>query len=220
MSASALQIEAVDPVVETLEISAIDRTVQIRIKTDRGTVEDYQRALASGAVFPPVVVFRDKKTGTLYLSDGNHRLDSRILNGDTTIEAIVHEGGKAQALAHGLGSSKGHGLRFSNADKRKAVGLALKDSKLKKLSDNQLSALIGVSQPFVSKLRGELITVIAPEPGDAPGSEPGEQREPAPEADPLTRPLAKLKALVALVPASERQRFADLALSLLTAPTD
>lgn len=216
---AALQIEAVDPVIETLEIASINRDVQIRIKTDRGTVEDYQRALASGAVFPPVVVFRDKKTGTLYLSDGNHRLESRVLNGDTTIEAIVHEGGKAKALAHGLGSSKGHGLRFSNADKRKAVELALKDSKLSKLKDQAIADLIGVSQPFVWKLRSS-ITDIKPEPGETPASDASEPREPAPEPDVLEKPLAKLKAIVALVPAGERQRFADLALSLLTAPTD
>lgn len=219
MSANALQIEAVDPVVETLEISAIDRTVQIRIKTDRGTVEDYQRSLANGAVFPPVTVFRCKKTGTLYLSDGNHRLESRLLNGDTTIEAIVHEGGKAAALGHGLGSSKGHGLRFSNADKRKAVELALKDSKLKKLKDQELADLIGVSQPFVWKLR-TAITVIKPEPGEAPAADPSEPREPAPEPDALDKPLAKFRSILALVPDAERARFAELVLAMLTAPSE
>jgi hypothetical protein len=211
---TALQIEAVDPVVETLEISAIDRSVQIRIKTDRGTVEDYQRALVAGAVFPPVVVFREKKTGTLFLSDGNHRLESRLLNGDTTIEAIVHDGGKRAALAHGLGSSKGHGLRFSNACKRNAVLLALKDSKLTKLKDQDIADLIGVSQPFVWKLRSS-ITVIKSAPAEAPADAP-EQSEPAPEPDACERAVSKFKRLLRDVSDDDRVRFGEAVLALLT----
>jgi hypothetical protein len=214
---NALQLEAVEPVIETLEIASIDRTVQVRVKTDRGTVEDYARAMAADppASFPPVVVFRCKKTGALYLSDGNHRLEARSLNGETTIDAIVHEGGRREALAHAVGSSKGHGLRFSNADKNRAVSLALKDSKLKKLSDNQLASMIGVSQPFVSKLRASLITVIRPEPeADA------EQATPVPE---LTDPeaalvvllLKKCERIVSQCPESKREEFSKSVAALL-----
>jgi hypothetical protein len=183
------------------------------VKTDRSTVEDYARALLADppAVFPPVIVFRDKKTGTLWLSDGNHRLESRLKIGATNIEAEVREGGKREALAYAMGSSKGHGLRFSNADKRKAVGLALKDSKLKRNSDNAIAAMIGVSQPFVSKLRQQLITVIAPEPaedGDASDNPNASSSSPptlSADADAtLMRLVKRVTSLVAQCPESKR----------------
>lgn len=198
--------------IETLEIASINRDVQVRVKTDRSTVEDYARALLADppAVFPPIIVFRDKKTGTLWLSDGNHRLESQLKIGATTIDAEVRDGGKREALAYAMGSSKGHGLRFSNADKRKAVGLALKDSKLKKNSDNAIAAMIGVSQPFVSKLRQQLITVIAPEPAtDAePSSDDRADSSKAPQepdADAMLMRLVKrVSMLVAQCPESKR----------------
>jgi hypothetical protein len=107
-------------------------------------------------------------------------------------------------------------LRFSNADKRKAATLALKDSKLKK-SDNQIAALIGVSQPFVSKLRKELeakpITVITPA---------GDDGVPAKDAAPLSKPavgfdriVAKFRALLSSVPESERAAFSDQVVAIL-----
>ncbi len=219
---TALELRAVEPetLIETIEIAAISRDVQVRVKTDRGTVEDYARAMLAdpSAKWPAVVVYRDRKTGSLYLSDGNHRLEARIKNGETTIEAEVREGGKREALAHAMGSSKGHGLRFSNADKRKIVGLALKDPKLKRLKDQELADLIGVSQPFIWKLR-QSITIIKSEPAEGEATEPSEPTAP-PTVDPIDKPLAKFKALLALVPEPERARFAELVLAMLTAPSE
>jgi hypothetical protein len=218
---AALQIEAVDPVIETLEISAISRDVQVRVKTDRSTVEDYARAMLADpdARWPVVICFREKRTGAVFLSDGNHRLEARALNGETTIVAEVRDGGKREALAYAVGSSKGHGLRFSNADKRKAGGLALKDSKLKKLSDNQLAALIGVSQPFISKLRAELITVISAGAAEAPAAVAPEPEQPEP-VDPLPRLLASFRRLLGQVPADSRAAFSEQVLELLSATGD
>lgn len=206
-----LTIQSAEPehAIETLEIGSICRDVQVRIKTDPRTVDDYHRALNDDppAKFPPVVCFREKKTGALYLADGNHRLESRLKNGEATIEAEVRIGGKREALAYALGSSKGHGLRFSNADKRKAATLALKDSKLKKLSDNQISALIGVSQPFISKLRAELITVITPPSDDAaPAADPAPSSKRAAPLD-LERLVGRFRKLLTEVPEDMRTDF-------------
>jgi hypothetical protein len=203
---TALEIQAVDPI-ETVEIASINRDVQVRVRTDRGTVDDYARAMASGATFPPIVCFRDKKTGTVLVADGNHRLDARLKNGDATIEAEVREGGKREALAYAVGSSKGHGLRFGNADKRKAVTLALGDSKLKKMSDNALADLIGVSQPFVSKLRASLITVISAEPKTDAESVPGMSAPDDHEAALLAKLMKQVERLIAQCPETKRVDF-------------
>jgi hypothetical protein len=215
---TALDIRAVDPVIETLEIQSIDRSVQVRIKTDRATVEDYARALLADppATFPPVICFRDRKTGNVYLADGNHRLESRLKNGETAIEADVREGGKREALAYALGSSKGHGLRFSNADKRKAVALALTDSKLKKLSDNSIAGLIGVSQPFVSKLRGELITVIKPTADEGNETPAAATDNPPKPIDNLPRLVDQFRKLLGKVPEETRTAFADRVVAILS----
>jgi predicted transcriptional regulator len=213
---TALSIQAVDPALEIIEIASINRDVQVRIKTDPGTVDDYHRALNADppASFPRIVCFRDPKTGTIFLADGNHRLESRIKNGETTIEAEVREGGKREALAYALGSSKGHGLRFSNADKRKAVTLAfaLKGSDKKKLSDNQIAALVGVSQPFVSNLRkreAKPITVITPE------AKPG--ADPTPQAGPtIDRLVTRFRKLLGEVPENEHAAFSERVLSVLS----
>lgn len=213
-----LAIQSAEPehAIEMVAIERIDRSVQVRVKTDARTVDDYHRAMIemeedpSLRRFPPVVLFREKKTGVLYLADGNHRLEARSRI-SAEIEAEIREGGKREALAYAIGSSKGHGLRFSNADKRKAVTLAFKDSKLKKMSDNQLSALIGVSQPFVSKLRGEAITVITPPSDDAAPAEPSAPPEPTTD-----RFVARFRKLLGEVPDAERAAFSEQVLSVLS----
>lgn len=194
--------------IETIEIASIDRSVQVRVKTDRSVVDDYWRALNEDppADFPKIICFRDPKTSATYLADGNHRLESRIKNGEKMIEAEIREGGKREALAYALGSSKGHGLRFSNACKRNAVLLALKDAKLKKMTDQQIADLIGVSQPFVWKLRkSTAITVI------------DSDEEPPPSDHKLAQLVTKFRRIFGEVPEQDRARFQDQILEILGA---
>jgi hypothetical protein len=69
------------------------------------------------------------------------------------ITAIVHQGGRKEALLHALGANTDHGLRRTNADKEKAVNIALKEPYTRGLSDNQIAEICKVSQPYVSKIR-------------------------------------------------------------------
>lgn len=167
---SALEIAEADPVViETVAIADIQRMPEFQIRskgTDRQVVADYARALEGGADFPKPLCFRFKKSGPLVLVDGAHRVESRlkVFGPEARIEVEVRTGTKRDALVAALESGQRVGLRFSNADKRRAVGLMLDDAKLSKESDHELAARAGVSQPFVSKMRKERerepITVI------------------------------------------------------------
>jgi hypothetical protein len=132
---------------------------QVRYRsTDSDVVEDYCEKLQEGVVFPPVDVFYD---GTYYwLADGWHRWDAAVAAGLKTIEAIVHHGGKRDAILFAVGANRAHGLHRTSEDKRKAVDLLLKDEEWVTWSDSVIAEKCGVSQPFVSKLRNELITVI------------------------------------------------------------
>jgi len=109
-----------------LKLSEIvtDAGTQVRAGLNEATVADYAEALADGAEFPPVIVFHD---GDRYIAaDGFHRIHAAVRNGATQIECDVRKGNKSDALKFALGCNAHHGLRRTNADKRHAVGMALK----------------------------------------------------------------------------------------------
>ena len=137
-----------------LKLSEIvtDAGTQVRAGLNEATVADYAEALADGAKFPPVIVFHD---GSQYIAaDGFHRIHAAARNGATQIEADIRKGSKADALKFALGCNAHHGLRRTNADKRHAVGMALKE--FPNLSDRALAEICIVSDHFVGDIRREL----------------------------------------------------------------
>lgn len=202
--------DTIEHSIEVVEIASINRDVQVRVKTDRSTVEAYALAMkCDNAVFPPITVFKIKDV--LHLADGAHRLEARLKLGETTIQAEVREGGsKRDVLAYAVTSAKAFGLRFSNADKRKAATLLLTDSSYKKKSDHFLADMLGVSQPFISKIRAQLITVITPSEHSA--AETGAVVDA--ETVIVTKLLAKVSKLAAQVPESKRVEFIAIVNSL------
>ena len=129
-----------------------DAGTQVRAGLNEATVADYAEALADGAKFPPVVVFHD---GSRYIAaDGFHRIHAAMRIGAPQIECDVRKGSKSDALKFALGCNAHHGLRRTNADKRHAVGMALKE--FPKLSDRALAEICIVSDRFVGDMRREL----------------------------------------------------------------
>ena len=129
---------------------SLDPACQARIETDPGVIDEYAAAMRDGASFPPPVLFRDA-SGILRIGDGFHRVSA----GSASIEAEVRDGDARDALECSVSSNARHGLRFSNRDKRRIVGLMLDDEEWAKLSDREIGRRCGVSQPFVGKLRAE-----------------------------------------------------------------
>ena len=126
-----------------------DAGTQVRAGLNEATVADYAEALADGAKFPPVVVFHD---GERYIAaDGFHRVHAAIRVGATQIECDVRKGSKADALKFALGCNAHHGLRRTNADKRHAVELAVKE--FGKLTDVALAELCAVNRELVGEVR-------------------------------------------------------------------
>lgn len=216
---SALEIVAVEPAIEVVPIADIQRPPELQIRskgTDRHVVAEYARALEGGAEFPPILCFRFKKGGALTLADGAHRVEAylKVFGPDATIRVEIRKGSKRDALLAALESGQRVGLRFSNADKRRAVGLMLDDPKLSEESDHDLAARAGVSQPFVSKLRKErVITVIS----DAPEAEPTSVPRDTPVTiDPLTRSIAQFRKLLSGIGSDQRAAFGDQVLAILS----
>ncbi len=129
-----------------------DAGTQVRAGLNDATVADYAEAQAAGAKFPPVIVFYD---GSRYVAaDGFHRIAAALRIGAAHIEGDVRKGGKTEALKFALGCNAHHGLRRTNADKRHAVELALRE--FPKASLPVISQMCLVSEELVTEVKKQL----------------------------------------------------------------
>lgn len=132
----------------------LDGGTQIRAELNQFVVDDYAAAMQGGAEFPAVVVFYDGAAH--WLADGFHRYHATKQAGLTHVSADVRPGTRRDAVLFAVGANSAHGLPRTNADKRRAVEVLLRDSEWGAKSDGWVAKIAGVSQPFASKLRREL----------------------------------------------------------------
>lgn len=134
-----------------LDLIRIDGGTQSRVQLNEETVSEYRDAYLAGAEFPPVVVFYD---GTdRWLADGFHRYFGAKNAGRTTIHENITPGSRRDAVLYSLGCNANHGLKRTNADKRKAVELMLADDEWAAWSDNKIAQACGVSDKTVAAVR-------------------------------------------------------------------
>ena len=137
----------------------IDGGTEQRAAINEETVAEYNEALRNGAKFPEVVVFKDG--ATYWLTDGFHRYHAHRRAGRDKIAADVREGKLREAMLYSVGANADHGLRRTNADKRKAVTTMLTNELVSAnddgfpWSDRTIARMCGVSHEFVRKVRGE-----------------------------------------------------------------
>ena len=138
---------------QTIKIEDIhtDGDIQPREEINEDVVAEYAARMEDGDTFPPVVVYADGSDN--WLADGYHRVMAATRNGWITIDAEIRKGTRRDAILAAVASNAQHGLRRTNADKRRSVMVLLLDYEWGKWSDNRISEQCGVSQPFVSKLR-------------------------------------------------------------------
>lgn len=143
---------------KTIEIDKISLAgdTQPRAEINQETVLDYAEDMMNGIVFPPVEVFYDG--ATYWLVDGFHRRWAAVKAKKTTLECIVHNGLLDDARWYSYARNADHGLRRTNADKRKAVMRALKHPNGACMSDRAIAEHCGVSSNMVLKYRAELNT--------------------------------------------------------------
>jgi len=134
----------------------MDGGTQPRAAIDFDVVEEYALALATGAAFPPAVVYFDGST--YWLADGFHRTHAHKAAGRQSIECDVRQGTRRDAILFSVGANASHGMRRTNEDKRRAVLALLNDPEWAGWSDGEISRRCAVSQPFVSKLRPAPVT--------------------------------------------------------------
>jgi hypothetical protein len=79
------------------------------------------------------------------------------------ISADMRQGTRRDAILHAAGANAAHGLRRTNADKRRAVETLLRDEEWSKWSDREIARMCAVSQPLVSQIRKTLTDNIISE---------------------------------------------------------
>jgi hypothetical protein len=110
--------------------------------------------MSAGDTFPPITVYHDGVD--YYLADGFHRLHAAQRLGRASIQAEVKTGTLRDAILFSLGANRDHGLRRTNADKRKCVQTLLEDFEWGELSVNEMARICGVSPQLVSAVKAEM----------------------------------------------------------------
>jgi hypothetical protein len=130
----------------------IDGGTQSRMAIDDAVVQDYRDALLDSVELPPVIVFCDKENSH-WLGDGFHRLLAHQQAGIDTIRVDVRSGSRRDAVLFSVGANANHGLRRTNADKRKSVETLLNDAEWQEWSDREIGKACGVSNHLVAAMR-------------------------------------------------------------------
>ena len=142
-----------------LALIAVNGGTQMRAGLNEETVVEYAEAMIVAGdygPFPPVAVYYD---GSVYwLADGFHRVEAArrvlALEGEAVrIPAVVKVGDRRKAILEAAKANATHGLRRTNADKRRAVEVLLDDDEWGQWSDRKIAEMCRVSAPFVAKVR-------------------------------------------------------------------
>ena len=133
---------------QRIPLSKIDISCQVR-DVQGDVLEDYAERMQAGDKFPPLVVYRDA-ADKVYLADGFHIWYARRSLGERKATCLVLTGEKRDAVLHAAGANRAHGLRRSNADKRRAVLTLLEDEEWSGWADRKISEYVGVSHTSVA----------------------------------------------------------------------
>jgi len=189
----------------------IDAGTQSRMTIDEAVVAEYADALKSGTNLPPLTVFHN---GIAYfLADGFHRYFAHKRNGTVIIDAECEEGTESDARWFASGANALHGLRRTNADKRKAVEMALAERP--QMANRAIAEHCHVSDMLVADVRATLkrqVQELAPEPmtserrvgRDGKSYTPKTPKTPPPEPSAPTAPVPPPPVAVTNAPSVKR----------------
>jgi len=140
-----------DSTIVSISSIIFDSETQSRVTIDYEKVGEYQAAIKDGDQFPPITVFFDGES--YWIGDGFHRAMAYRAAGLNEVPAIVHPGGKRDAILHAVGANATHGMPRSNEDKRRSVKTMLDDEEWATWTDTLIAKQCSVSINFVGKLR-------------------------------------------------------------------
>lgn len=130
----------------------IDGGTQARVKIDDAAVAEYAELPASD--LPPIDLVFDG--AEYWLADGFHRYHAHSRRGEKLVEAQVRKGTLWDAIQLAAGANGHHGLRRTNADKRKAVKMIMGRDEAKGFSDRKVAEICAVEHHLVADVRKQL----------------------------------------------------------------
>lgn len=138
----------------SLEKIRTDGGTQSRAQIDQAVVAEYADLILEGVKFPAVTVFYDG--AEYFLADGFHRYFATKKAKSPGILCNVLEGTLRDAVLYSFGANHAHGLRRTQADKRKAVITMLEDIEWQEWSDREIAKACNVSHTLVATIRKEI----------------------------------------------------------------
>lgn len=157
-----------------IEIIRVDALIQQRVEhINEAILTEYADVATASWPFPPIVVFRDDQ-GRHWLADGFHRVAAARRAGNQEIPASILAGDRDDALLFAASANAHHGLRRTNADKRKAVRTLLTHPKFCGLSDRAIADHCAVHHQMVGTIRSEMANALdeSSSQTDKPGATP------------------------------------------------
>lgn len=158
---------------------------QVRKKLDKDTIDQYTENMKNGAQFPALVVFAEKGSDRYILADGFHRHHAYVNAEIPKCKVEVHEGGLHEALLWALQANDEHGLRRTNADKRNAVEIALKDPEISTQHPTMIADICRVNERTVRRIRDDM---DLNKPKSKKKNKKGKGEDPKPDDERPTRP--------------------------------
>lgn len=133
----------------------ISQDTQVREAIDEMAVDEYAEAMRGGTEFDPIVLHMEvcRQGESYWISDGFHRVAAAIKCGLEEIEAEVLLGDKRDALAYAFSCNLKHGVRLTNADKRRKVMMALEYEIWREKSNVFIADLCCVNEKTVRNVK-------------------------------------------------------------------
>ncbi|MDD4098657.1 MAG: ParB/RepB/Spo0J family partition protein, partial [Lentisphaeria bacterium] len=153
--AAAQTRQGVEPERELIPLDAIvfDEASYPRDRVNTKAVKTYAAAMAKGAQLPDIDVYRDGES--FVLADGRHRVEAARNLGLSSIRARVYSGTREDAALHAVASCAAGSVRRTQADKRRAVMILLRNPAWSKWNDSEIARRCNVSADLVKTVRAE-----------------------------------------------------------------
>ena len=170
-----------------------DSGLMVRVELNQDAVLKYAALMREGTEFPPLDCMQID--GELFLYDGFHRREASKVNGAVELKVRIHQGTHRDAFRAAVKAGAHTGVRFTNADKGKIVGIYLADEAWGARSNRWIAAEVGVDHVFVGKARkwtstGDDHQLSAANKPNRLGRDGKERRAPRPRRSPTNKPAA------------------------------
>lgn len=141
-----------------LLLSLIDRgsDTQVRTKLNDEAIADYRFLIEEKRMIesiPLLDVFFDGIT--YHIADGWHRFEAACEAGLESLTCRIHQGSERDARIFACQANQKHGVRRTQADKRRAIELMLEDQEWSEKSSKAIADHVGVDHKTVERVRQE-----------------------------------------------------------------